>query len=332
MSGSKAGYNNMKKSVYLFGIGLSLLTVTGCATSTSSNDTGTPLERKFSGEKIPNIAHFAEQTQSLLGPFTATTLDGELYLLKDIINPEGDAERRYREDVKVINGILAGMRDYSTRLVAIAESSDNEAGRINAYHDMLKEYTPGLVTALQLPEQHFDATLEKVRQQPSLRKAILHAEPIIDAAVAHVRQELVTLHQASQRVADGANQRLQHQYQALLNAQAPLYVEKMDVLNAFVKELEQSKRGIKMSSATRQRLSDLNALQAVLASDWQHYQRIQDGLHGLQNNVATEVQRIGWLVNVWARAHKKMASGVYLPAEWFDLNDLPGQLIKRARL
>ncbi|QGX38694.1 hypothetical protein [Permianibacter aggregans] len=291
------------------------------------------VEKKFSGEQIPNISHFSEQTNALLGEFSATALSTEADQIGDLLNAKGAAERQYRDNVRVINGLLAGVRDYSAKLVNIAEMRGSESEKIAAYHALLHEYVPGLTTALKLPEDHFQATLQDVLRQENLRKAIRQAEPIVEAAVTQLHNELNLVEQSADAVVASARQRLQNHFQPLLDSQAPLYAEKTDLLKQYVKVLEQrSAQTQALPGGTRQRIQDLLTVQALLEKDWQHYQQQREALARLTNTVREESARLRYFMHVWARAHQKMATGVYLPAEWFDLNDLPGQLLKRARL
>lgn len=291
------------------------------------------VEKKFSGEQIPNISHFSEQTNALLGEFSATALSTEADQIGDLLNAKGAAERQYRDNVRVINGLLAGVRDYSAKLVNIAEMRGSESEKIAAYHALLHEYVPGLTTALKLPEDHFQATLQDVLRQENLRKAIRQAEPIVEAAVTQLHNELNLVEQSADAVVASARQRLQNHFQPLLDSQAPLYAEKIDLLKQYVKVLEQRRTQMSPPSTNpRQRIEDLRNLQALLENDWRQYHLQREALARLTNTVREESARLRYFMHVWARAHQKMATGVYLPAEWFDLNDLPGQLLKRARL
>ena len=290
------------------------------------------VERKFSGEKIANIASFSEQTNALLSQYNAAQISNDAKSLHEVLQADSEEMQTFRARAKVINAILDAVKHYSAQLVVISESGQSDKEQVGKYHQFISQYAPSLASALELPSSHFDGVLAAVATQENLLKAIRTAEPIIAAANAQMGRELPKANEAVQKIAEAAQSRLNEQYKLLLNSRAPLYAERADVLSAYIKELEQNKSANKMSANTRQRVQDLHSIQQLLAGDWLRYQNTMEAIAELEDSVFTESQRIRYFMDVWAHAHRKMASGVYLPAEWFDVNDLPGQLIRRVKL
>lgn len=290
------------------------------------------VERKFSGEKIANIASFSEQTNALLNQYNAAQISSNASSLQEILQVDSEDMQTFRARAKIINAILDGVKSYSAQLVIISESGLSDQEQVKKYHQFTKQYAPSLASALDLSPSHFDDVLAAVAKQENLLKAIRTAEPIIAAANTQMGRELPKVNEAAHQIANTAQARLNEQFKLLLNSRAPLYAERADVLSAYIKELEQNKGANKMSANTRQRVQDLHLVQQLVSGDWQRYQSTLEAIAELEQSVFTESQRIRYFMDVWAHAHRKMASGVYLPAEWFDVNDLPGQLIRRVKL
>ena len=76
------------------------------------------------------------------------------------------------------------------------------------------------------------------------------------------------------------------------------------------------------------RLDGLHRIQQEIEPDWKLYRATQQELDDLHALFMEEIKQFRLVTIVWMRAHQKMASGKIKPAEWFDINNAPGTLIK----
>ena len=75
------------------------------------------------------------------------------------------------------------------------------------------------------------------------------------------------------------------------------------------------------------RLERMNKIGKQIEPDWETYRMTHRELTRLRANVDIEIRKVRLMTLVWVRAHQKMASGRVSPAQWFDIQSAPAQLI-----
>ena len=69
-------------------------------------------------------------------------------------------------------------------------------------------------------------------------------------------------------------------------------------------------------------------LTSNLENDYNRYIRAYKELDRLIEEHDEELRKVGIVITAWARAHKRMSQGKSMPAEWFDLKDVPKLILK----
>ena len=77
-----------------------------------------------------------------------------------------------------------------------------------------------------------------------------------------------------------------------------------------------------------EKLDKVHRIGEEIKQDWEVYRATHRELDNLHKKARFETRQIRFMTLVWLRAHQKMASGVTNPAEWFDISEAPGMLLK----
>ena len=83
----------------------------------------------------------------------------------------------------------------------------------------------------------------------------------------------------------------------------------------------------KIGEHLRARLKVTYQIGEEIKPDWENYRAAHRELDAMHVNAMDRINKTRLMALIWLRAHQKMASGVMSPAEWFNVKELPAQLI-----
>ena len=324
-----------------------MLALSACAT----------LKGKFTPIKEADFGIFADNTLAMLNEANFGFSKGNAIYTKEFFNREEPAEKRVWADAMKSEKVLRIMLRYSIMLVTITETEKTHEARIRVYTDYLAGIDDKALEALDLKRDYFAETIEKVSRKKKFMEALQAAQPIINALGRYMELTLTGLDEAVDALVQKVDQKIDLEYADVIRYQEALETEKYAVL-AAMEQLYLTSKGDKAafdrllaSGAIRskkiipegspteedieiilehllKRLDRMHRIVEEIGPDWTNYRTTHQELDKLHNQTNMESRKVRLITIVWMRAHQKMASGRTSPAEWFDINDAPGALLK----
>lgn len=327
-----------------FVTGILLLTLSACA-------------GKFTKTTEADLGFFADNTIAMMREANLGFSRGTALYTKEFYDLEGAEEKRFIHDRDRADYILKLMVQYSIKLVNIGDSEKMKAGQVKAYADYLAGLDDKTLTVLELEKENFNDLINKIRKQTTLLDALQTAQPLVNTMGRYMGTVLDDFNEAMNQLVAKTEKRIDRRYELVIRYQKGLEGEKYAVLQALG-ELYSTVRGddaayrrllaagtitsrkviprgkpteddlLQIYDHLVQRLNVMNRIGQEIETDWEVYratQRELDDLHAMFNQ---EVKQVRLITIVWMRAHQKMASGKVKPAEWFDINNAPGTLIR----
>ena len=323
-----------------------LTTISGCAS----------MKKKFTSSTKANIGLFADNTIAILDDLELDMSRNETVITRRFFYPSESEERKVLALADQTRKGISRIVKYSITLVSLAESARSEQDKVAAYADYLATFKSNIVQRLNMDPHHYDALIEDIRRQNDLLSALQTAQPILNRAVMDGIMRLSELSNAIGALAEKIDGKIEAEYADIIRYHEKLEDEKFSILSAFetiydayrtddpdLGELAQSgviwipeivpkgratqKELQALATHLQNRMDAMHKVQQEIQPDWEEY---RSGLREIDNVATTTVERINrirLILIVWVRAHQKMASGVIEPAEWFDINDAPRQVI-----
>lgn len=342
----KHGNHMQNHLTWLLTVSFLLMTLGGCAA----------VKKKFTSSTKANIGLFADNTIAILKDLDLDMSRKETVITRRFFNPSESEERRVLALADQTKKGIGRIVQYSITLVSLAESSGNDQDKVASYADYVATFKSNIVQRLNMNPRHYDALIDDIREQSDLLSALQTAQPLLNRAVMDGIIRISELSVAIGALAEKIDGKIEAEYADIIRYHEKLEDEKFSILGAFetiydayrtddpdLGELAQSgviwvpdivpkgratqKELQALATHLQNRMDAMHKVQQEIQPDWEEY---RSGLREV-DNVATatieRINRIRLILLVWVRAHQKMASGVVEPAEWFDFNDAPRQVI-----
>lgn len=322
-----------------------LLTLSGCAAS------------KFTATTEADVGFFADNTIAMLKSANLGFSRGTAIYTKEFYDLDAPEEKRWLRNRDQADFILQVMVQYSLKLVQIAEAEPTHAGRVGAYADYLAGLDDKALEALDITREELEELLSEIRKQEKFMEALQVAQPVINAMGRYMSNVLDEFGRNHNTLIAKTERRIDERYDLVIEYQKGLEIEKYSVLRALgelygaaqgdmvaYERLKASKALVKKSVIPRgkptyediekiaeyliKKLDGLHRIQQEIEPDWKLYRATQRELDELHKLFIEEIRQFRLITIVWMRAHQKMASGKVKAAEWFDINNAPGTLIK----
>lgn len=314
------------------------------------------LDGKFQATSKVNFGIFADSTLSLLDELEVPATRVDAVLSREFLEPDGELETQLAECVEASRWVIGGMVSYSLELVTIVESDGSEAEQVETYLGYLRTLARELVVSTGVAAGHFDSTLDEISGSPDLLASLRAAQPILNAAV---REAVLLAEQADDHLtalALDVDRKIDAEYADVIRYCDALGGEKVKVLRAL-EQTHLSATGdsdafaaLRSGGAVRDgdlltgpepsqeeleavaehltgRLERLARIRAAIEADCRDYHDAHREFDGLVEAARRNIKAYRITLLLWLHGHQKMASGVTNPAEWFDLNDVPGSLV-----
>lgn len=341
-----------KSGLRLFLVLLVLALLSGCASMEGYS-------KKFTKSTKANVAFFADNTIALIG-------DAEIGLTKDDAIYTREFFKLTEPEEQMLYGLLAetkrlmsAMVNYSVRIVTIAETAPSEAARVKLYAEFLDTREDYIEKRLSLKDTHYRSVVENVRAQKTFLDALRQAQPIINAYGRYAELLIEEIDTATEALVFKMDTKIDVKYKGVVVYHEGLREEKFRVLEGL-KYLGQSFRGLKgaygLMLETRtiriqkllpaegkapteaqlhaigkhllDRLDTIDRIEKEINHDWIIYRKTHSELDRKHDELIAQSNRARLIFLAWIRAHAKMASGTVAPAEWFDISDVPAQLLR----
>ena len=325
-------------------LGFFMLALIGCA-------------GKFSQTTEADVGFFADNTIAMLRDANLGFSRGKALYTKEFYDYEAPEEISFINNRDRADYILKVMVTYSLKLVQIAEAEETQAGRVKAYASFIEGTDDKELAAIQTSRAELDELVKKIRQQEKFMDALQIAQPLINAMGRYMSTVLDNFKEDIDILVNKTEQRIDKRYHLVVRYQEGLEAEKYAILEALGDlyhaakgDAEAYRRVIDGDAIMKKsvipgrqpteeniqtlaeylvkRLDGLHRIQQEVEPDWKLYRATMNELDELNTLFMQEIRQFRLITIVWMRAHQKMASGKIKPAEWFDINNAPGTLIK----
>jgi hypothetical protein len=282
---------------------------------------------------------------------------GRALYTKPYFNIEAAEEKAVFGGAQNTEVVLGLILRYSLKLVNIVEYNPGAAERVTAYAAYLSSFDSNVRVALNLSDDQFKGFIDRVAVQETFLGALQVAQPIINRFGRYLDTSLNDFEAALAVLEAKIDRKIDLKHADLIRYQNTLVKEKYAVLaaleqvyliakgdkKAYARLLESKvitdkailpKKSPDFSERQKilkhlaQRLDALHRIGEEIEPDWTIYRATHSELDALGKKTSQEVRQIRLMTLVWMRAHQKMAAGRTNPAEWFDINDAPGMLLK----
>ena len=311
---------------------------------------------KFRTTTVANLAPFADQTVVMLSDADYGLSGDKAILTKkylDYDSPELKKLIALRDELLEIFG---GMIDYSVNLVRISESKRKEKKKVSLYAQYLVSFRDTMVEKFGFSNEQFNDVLKDVRSKKRMLDALNAAQPLINQVSRYAYEIINKIQLAQIRLASSIELAIDSGYEQVLKFYESLENDKIRVVkilyilryyegnknNAPVKlgeteirkeeEIEisapTSRKHLKRKeSRLSKRLQEIETLREKIAPEINLYYETHKELDRILEKVLKNMSKARIATLMWSSAHHKMATGVTNPAEWFDLKNLPLNLL-----
>ncbi len=326
---------------------IALLLLAGCATVT----------QKFKPVAKANVGIFADNTLAMLKEAKFGFTKNHTLYTKEFLNTKEPEEIEYKKESDDAEQVLRAMMVYSLKLVAIADTHGSTEARVEAYTQYLKGLDDEILEALELDPEYYKELIHQVGEQKNFMDALKKAQPIIDSLGRYMHQSLDNLEVAAEKLLNKVDKKVDIRYADLIRYQTTLEKGKYAILSAM-EQLHLSGKGdleaynrlktgqtivpiamipnspptveqrTKIKKHLIEKLDEMHRIGQEIEPDWRLYRESHLEIDRLYEQLLLEIRNIRLITLVWLRAHQKMASGIESPAEWFNINEAPGLLMK----
>lgn len=315
-------------------------------------------KRKFVGSTRADVGVFADQTLVMMGdPEFGFSKGTEIYT-KVFLDPDGAEEIRFARSMKSAERVMAAIVKYTLTILTFVETESEDEGRIRLYTQYLSSFDDKVLKALKLDDDYYEEILLDVRSQDKFMDALVAAQPLINGAGRYMDQTLIDMSENLDALEKKVDKKIDAEYADVIRYQKTLESEEYEIL-ATLEELylylsrrdkEAYKRALahgtildkeviprgsspsyaelsKVRDHLLERLDGIDRIWKIIEPDWITYRETHRELDALADMVKRQIVRVRLTTLVWVRAHMKMASGKYAPAEWFNVSEATSKLI-----
>jgi hypothetical protein len=313
--------------------------------------------KKFLGTTEANVGMFADTTLAMVGDPEFGFVRGSAIYIKVFLNLDEEEEKNFVNAMRRAELVMAAMVEYSFTIVNFVESEPEPEGRVRLYAEYISAFEDKVIKALGLDADHYEAIIEDVRDQKKFMDALKAAQPIINGLGRYMHLALTDMSKALDAWAEKVDKKIDTKYAEVIRYQEDLESEKYEILatmgqlglaakgdkeaykRALAKGTILSKEVIPRGSSASyeelteiwkylgERLDGIDRIWKEIEPDWTTYRETHRELDQLISKSKREMTRVRLTTLVWVRAHQKMASGKFSPAEWFNIKDTPAMLI-----
>ena len=310
---------------------------------------GSSKRGKFTKGKTVNLAPFADQTIAMLGGVDYGFAKDESILTREYFDFESQQAKKFIELLDEVDRELTEIMAYSLQIVTLGESNRTGPEKAVAYADYIDKLDKPLLgkPGVRITREKYDEILNRVRAQETMLDALRTAQPLVNEVSRYTDGVLAELEDFTWKYALTIESRINSTYQESLNFNKTLGV-RSDSLMQALRLLMDYKNGDNkalsklanthvirsMGAKTSKRFSakDVQAIEKYLVDELttvhniyqqispviKEYRQTMAELDRLYDTTLTDIRKLRLAVNVWGRAHNRMASGKTDPAEWFD--------------
>lgn len=302
--------SSIKIGALLFVVFMSM----GCAT----------MKKKFSGSESVNMTPFAENTLLLLSELDYGLPPEDIAVVQKYVDLEDPDLKNLQSLVAIQRTFLKGIVSYSIKIVNLGESNLNDQQQATAYHEYLRSLVEWFIETGQdrgsPTREEYKAVLEKVSKSTDLLSALRSAQPLIlrfNEINLALAQEIARV---KGKVVENTLGRIDREYEGTIGLALAVHQRKERLAKSLQKEMKKED-GASLKQIARQ-YEEADALSRVVADNVTAYLSAKSLIGRVVKNHDDMVRRGGKTIYLWTNAHKKMASGLKNPAEWFPLADV----------
>lgn len=295
--------------VFVLGLGLS-----ACGT----------LRKKFSGSESVNMTPFAENTLLLLSELDYGLPPEDVAVVQKYVDLKDPELQELMSLVKIQRTFLKGIVEYSIKIVNLGQSELNDKEQARAYHEYLRGLVEWFVQTGQdrgsPTREEYKLILAKIAESDDLLAALRAAQPLI----LRFNEINLALAQAIAKTKAGVVEktltRIDREYEGTIGLALALHHRKERLAESLRKVVDKDD-GLRLQDFSRQ-YEDADALSRVVAGNVSAYLDAKTQIGRVVKNHDDMVKRGGKTIYLWTNAHRKLASGIKNPAEWFPLTDI----------
>jgi len=312
---------------------------------------------KFTSKKKADVELFAENTLSMLSQADLGFDKNQAVYIWEFIDNNGKEELAFYECKNRILDYFKKIIQYSLTLVVITETYPEEKDQVTAYTDFVSNFQEDTLKIIGIDQDQLNSITEEMKLQDEYLMAIQKAHPIIRLTSQSLLVTLDEMDVATDELAKKWKQKINDEYEDVIRYQELLEKEKYNVLSGFenvyriysgdnhaFEMLKKSgvirkKQLISMAFPSEEqlvaiqdhlkaRMAAIHMVEEQIKPDWEQYRATLQELDRVYATTSNRINRARMLSLLWLRAHQKMASGILSPAEWFNIKELPADLIK----
>ncbi len=312
----------------------------------------------FKERRRVNLAPFAENTIALTADIQyGLSQFHPVYLYHHLDGPKVEVlVQRWKRLRRILGGVMA----YSIEVVTISESTISRAEQAeelaNFLDNLLRPVLEQPRPRLHMTVSKFDTILTNVRSQKEFLPALNAAQPIIDEISRSTLEYLETIRDARDEAVDEVTMKIEEEHGGIKKYVSELKKGQIEILDQIgflmayrrgnkaamdsllaqapsLREVVESPSHItdKDLKAIEDRLiyilSTIGAAKKQLEPDLENYRNQKREIDEILNISDTAITKSKVAIIVWARAHRKLSSGVIDPAR-INLFDLSKKAMK----
>ncbi|MBK8869715.1 MAG: hypothetical protein IPN19_01385 [Elusimicrobia bacterium] len=282
------------------------------------------MKKKFSGSESVNMTPFAENTLLLLSELDYGMSPEDIAVAQKYMDLEDPNMKELRSLVLIQRTFLKGIVEYSLKIVALGQSNLSDREQAKAYHDYLRGLVEWFVKTGQdrgsPTTEQYKAVLEKVVAAQDLLSGLRAAQPLIlrfNEINLALAQEIAKI---KAKVVEKTLVRIDQEFEGTVGLALTVHREKEKLAKVLQKSIENDS-GASLKEKSR-RYEEADELSRVVATNVTAYLSAKTLISRVVQNHDDMIRRGGKTIYLWTNAHKKMASGIKNPAEWFPLTDV----------
>lgn len=295
-------------------VSLIVLICAGCAT----------MKKKFSGSESVNMTPFAENTLLLLSELDYGLPPEDIGVVQKYVDLEDPDLKELQSLVKIQRTFLKGIVEYSVKIVNLGESGMKGKEQVQAYHDYLRGLVEWFVQTGQdrgsPTREEYKDVLTKIAASEDLLAALRTAQPLIarfNEINFGLAQEIAKV---KGRVVNTTLMRIGREYEGTIGLALTLHQQKEKLAKVLQKSIENN--DVPSIKEKSRQYEEADRLSRVVSSNVTSYIEARTLIGRVVKNHDDMVRRGGKTIYLWTNAHKKLASGLKNPAEWFPLTDI----------
>ena len=315
------------------------------------------LGSKFRSHEVVDLMPFAQETLSILSSVEYPLAQDNSVLIREFLGDETPGVAELDASLAAADVITDSIQTYSVELMKISRMEGEEAIRTEALAEVVRTLEAPIREKLELSDEMFEQKLKEIAAKPDFLAAIRAVQPLVESAGIFYSTLLDGAEKHAVTVSRSIDAAIDAKYGPLLEFAKVLESRKRAVLEGLAL-LHHYRRGDKTALKTLrtgdyildaaaipsaagtppelakaeahllERLTVMQTLYASVEKEMDLYRRTHHELDEQYLFVREGIAAARLKFVVWSQAHEKMASGMKDSAEWFDIADAPGLLIK----